>query len=122
MMEGANSMVTGSAHFGRIKQINPSNKVVSKQNMMAQSVEHNMSSSLISSSNVQHEEDISSSHVDTDQPNKMSINPSLTQSVAGVQRDTAKQELEEEFKSRAAAPIDSFERPNLPRISQKVNK
>jgi len=61
---------------------------------------------------------VSSSHMDTDKPNKMSINPSLTQSaVAGGQRDVAKRKQKEEYKLRAAAPIDNFERPNLPRVS-----
>ena len=89
---------------------------------MAQSIDHNMSSSLISSSNAQHEEDVSSSHVDTDKPNKMSINPSLTQSVAGVQRDAAKRQHDEEFKAKAAAPNEKIEKPTLPRVSSKVHK
>ena len=42
-----------------------------------------------SSNNAQCEEDVSSSHIDTDKPH-MSINPSLTQSVAGISRDGPK--------------------------------
>jgi len=38
---------------------------------------------------MQCEEDVSSSHVDTEKPN-MSINPSLTYSVAGIARDNEK--------------------------------
>ena len=75
-----------------------------------------MSSSLEASSNAHHEEDVSSSHVDTDKPHKMSINPSLTYSVAGVSRDVRRQQ-EEEIKQRAAAPSDKIEKPNLPRVS-----
>ena len=107
-------MSTNSAVFGRMKHINPSNKLVSKQSVMGQSsIDHNMSSSLVSSSNAQHpEEDVSSSHVDTDKPNKMSINPSLT----------AKRQHDEEFKAKAAAPFEKIEKPNLPRVSSKVHK
>ena len=65
---------------------------------------------------------MSSSHVDIDKPNKMSINPSLTQSVAGVQRDAAKRQHDEEFKAKAAAPNEKIEKPNLPRVSSKVHK
>lgn len=50
-----------------------------------QSLVNNMSSSMQS---VPNEEDISSSHVDTDKP-LMCINPSLTYSVAGISRDLA---------------------------------
>lgn len=46
-----------------------------------------MSSSVYSLNHMNCEEDVSSSHVDTEKPN-MSINPSLTYSVAGVARDT----------------------------------
>ena len=97
-----------------MKHINPSNKLVSKQSVMGQSsIDHNMSSSIVSSSNAQHpEEDVSSSHVDTDKPNKMSINPSLT----------AKRQHDEEFKAKAAAPFEKIEKPNLPRVSSKVHK
>lgn len=100
------STANSAQFFSRTKQINPSNKVASKQNLMvSSSIEcgGGPSSSLASSNNSitmagnhntagggHHEEDVSSSHVDTDKPNKMSINPSLTQSVAGVQRDAAK--------------------------------
>ena len=38
------------------------------------------------------EEDVTSSHIDTEKPN-VSINPSLTQSVAGGTRDLDKQQL-----------------------------
>ena len=71
-----------------------------------------------------HEEDVSSSHVDTDKP-LMSINPSLTYSVAGVDRDMAsnKQEnvREEEYKrsprTTQMRPAVGQERPNHPRVS-----
>ena len=51
-----------------------------------------MSSSQQSSSNAQHEEDVSSSQFENDKPYKMSINPSLTYSVAGISRDAAKKQ------------------------------
>ena len=70
----------------RENKISPTNKVVSKQ----LSLENSMESSVHSSSNnAQCEEDVSSSHIDTDKP-LMSINPSLTQSVAGISRDVPK--------------------------------
>ena len=53
---------------------------------MGSSLLNNMSSSVQSSSNAHHEEDVSSSHVEVDQP-QVSINPPLTYSAAGAQRD-----------------------------------
>ena len=69
------------------------------------------------------EEDVSSSHVDTEKPN-MSINQSLTYSVA---RDTAKLQKPdaEESKSMLADeehPLLSQESVNLPKQSQKVKQ
>ena len=62
----------------REKKISPTNKVISKQDLVMQSLENSMESSVHSSSNnAQCEEDVSSSHIDTDKPH-MSINPSLT--------------------------------------------
>ena len=63
----------------------PSSSLASSNNSITMAGNHN------TAGGGHHEEDVSSSHVDTDKPNKMSINPSLTQSVAGVQRDAAKQ-------------------------------
>ena len=71
--------------YGREKRLQPSSKVLAKMDMV-QSLVNNMSSSVQSYAC---EEDVSSSHVDTDKPQMMSINPSLTYSVAGVSRDHA---------------------------------
>jgi len=85
---------------------------------MVQSVVNNMSSSLQSSSNENrgyHEEDVSSSHIEIDKPH-MSINPSLTQSVAsGKKQQTLVSPLNivEESKSAlsAAANDDHPQKP-----------
>ena len=85
---------------------------------MVQSVVNNMSSSLQSSSNENrgyHEEDVSSSHIEIDKP-LMSINPSLTQSVASGKKQqilTSPLNIVEESKSAlSAAAFD--EHPQKP--------
>ena len=92
-------------------------------------------SSLQSSSNAQHEEDVSSSHVDVEQPH-MSINPSLTYSVAGISRDFHRQlgtpahnlqeehkvEPPQEQKSLSHRSYAGHEKPNHPRVSQQIKQ
>lgn len=80
-------IVTGGGS-AREKIIAPSNKLAAKLSMH-QSLVNPMSSSLRSSNHANCEEDVSLSHVDTEKPN-MSINPSLTYSVAGIARDSEK--------------------------------
>ena len=84
---GSVTLGTGGGS-AREKNIAPSNKLAAKLNMH-QSLVNNMSSSMRSSNHINCEEDVSSSHVDTEKPN-MSINPSLTYSVAGIARDQEK--------------------------------
>jgi len=105
-------------------RMSPTNKLMAKH-PTNQSSMHNLSSSEYSvPTPLKHcEEDVSSSHVETEKRN-MSINPSLTYSVAGVSRDVQKQQTqakEESNKVRSEdEPLKSAEKPNLPKTSKKV--